>query len=310
MGGIVDLISGGGNDAAPIEAYKPYAFNSTGLNMNLWNTGRDGGLLKGDGTLNPIGFLKSMGKGGQGFDLMQTPEMKAWLEGMSGAFGEGAKGLEALLPEISPAFGKLTASALANIENQRLKTVGDLKQNLARRRVAGSSFASDAVSRTDAEFSQRKAETGAQLKLAEIDATTKLLKDITDSKVNQWNTFIQQANFESSLAAQLSSGVSSAMASNAQMAAQINAQNTANSLDVAGTVAGIGAMALLTSDRRLKKNIKPIAQLPNGLTWYRFDYIWDEPSEGVMADEVEKVIPDAVITDESGYKMVDYSRIF
>lgn len=292
---------GGGNDAAPVQSYSPYAFNTSGLSMDLWGGGGGGGPISG--------FLGGGGGGpGKGFDLTQSPEMQQWLQNTSGAFGRQAGGLEEMLPMVSPAFGKLSEAALGNIENQRLSTIGDLRENLARRRVGGSSFASDAAARTDAEFAQKKAETGAQMTLAEIDATTKLLEQITGARVNEWQTFISQSNFESGLAAQLSSGVSSAMASNAQMAAQINAQNTANTMDLVGTGLGMGAMYMF-SDRRLKMNIKPVAELSNGLTWYEFDYIWGEPSEGVMADEVEKLYPDAVF-ELDGYQAVDYSQIW
>lgn len=70
----------------------------------------------------------------------------------------------------------------------------------------------------------------------------------------------------------------------------------------------LGAMMLM-SDRRLKKNIKQIGKYENGLNKYSFDYVWGEHSEGAMADEVEKVIPNAVFTHSSGYKMVDYSQV-
>jgi len=229
---------GGGNDAAPVQTYKPYAFNSTGLTMDLWKPESTGGSDLWSGINQAV-------RGGGGFNLNQTPEMKDWLSSLSGAYGEGAKGLEALLPEVSPAFGNLSKAALANIENQRLRTIGDLKENLSRRRIAGSSFAGDAAARTDAEFAQKKAEVGAQMKLAEIDTTTKLLQAKTEMAVNQFKTFVDQANFESGLAAQISSGVSTNMAANAQMAAQINAQNTANKADFLGTLIGMGTMAAL-----------------------------------------------------------------
>jgi hypothetical protein len=78
----------------------------------------------------------------------------------------------------------------------------------------------------------------------------------------------------------------------------------------AADLVGMGmAAASLFSDRRLKRNIKKIGQLENGLGWYKFDYIWGESSEGVMADEVEKVIPHAVSIHPSGYKMVNYGEL-
>jgi len=73
--------------------------------------------------------------------------------------------------------------------------------------------------------------------------------------------------------------------------------------------AGIGTYAAYKSDRRLKKNIKKVGQLENGLNVYSFNYIWGQPAIGVMADEVEKVIPEAVMVDIDGFKAVDYGRV-
>jgi hypothetical protein len=56
---------------------------------------------------------------------------------------------------------------------------------------------------------------------------------------------------------------------------------------------GLGGAALI-SDRRLKKNIKRIGTFL-GFPWYRFSYIWGGEAEGVMADEVRKVKPQAVL---------------
>jgi hypothetical protein len=63
------------------------------------------------------------------------------------------------------------------------------------------------------------------------------------------------------------------------------------------------------SDRALKSNITMIAEMPSGLDVYAYDYIWGEPSVGVMADEAEILFPDAVATGPGGFKMVDYARI-
>lgn len=93
----------------------------------------------------------------------------------------------------------------------------------------------------------------------------------------------------------------------AQESAALQDQAGAKGLENVAALAG--AAAMFFSDRRLKENIEPIRKLPNGLTWYKFDYVWGEHSEGVMADEVEKIMPGAVKVNEDGYKMVDYSMI-
>lgn len=71
-----------------------------------------------------------------------------------------------------------------------------------------------------------------------------------------------------------------------------------------------GTAVMKYSDRRLKKNIYRIGHLPNGLNIYRFEYRAGGPTQvGVMADEVELIIPEAVLTRSDGYKMVNYSML-
>ena len=74
-----------------------------------------------------------------------------------------------------------------------------------------------------------------------------------------------------------------------------------------GTLGGMGIYKY--SDRRLKDDIKRVGTLDNGLPVYVFRYKGDDgPTLGLMADEVEKVNPEAVVTHRSGFKMVDYGR--
>lgn len=71
----------------------------------------------------------------------------------------------------------------------------------------------------------------------------------------------------------------------------------------------VGAAAILASDRRLKKNIVKLFDRPDGIGVYKFEYLWGGKHIGVMADEVENIIPEAVFTHSSGYQMVDYSKL-
>ncbi len=73
-----------------------------------------------------------------------------------------------------------------------------------------------------------------------------------------------------------------------------------------GSGGAIPGMLGILSDRRLKKNIKRIGTTAGGTPIYQFNYLWsDEPSIGVMADEV----PEARIMTDSGYYAVDYTRV-
>jgi hypothetical protein len=105
------------------------------------------------------------------------------------------------------------------------------------------------------------------------------------------------------------------MGYNAQLAAS-NAQNAANNAMTQGLFS-LGGAALM-SDIRTKENIKAIGWLPNGLPVYTYEYkdeFKDHPlaghgtHTGVMAQEVEVMYPNAVITLDNGYKAVDYGKL-
>jgi len=105
------------------------------------------------------------------------------------------------------------------------------------------------------------------------------------------------------------------MGYNAQLAAS-NAQNAANNAMTQGLFS-LGGAAIM-SDIRTKENIKAIGWLPNGLPVYEYEYkaeFKDHPlaghgtHTGVMAQEVEAMYPNAVITLHDGYKAVDYGKL-
>ena len=86
----------------------------------------------------------------------------------------------------------------------------------------------------------------------------------------------------------------------------------------AGTIAtGLGSLGYTPfSDVDLKENIKKIGELEPGVGWYTWDWndkgkalgAESEPAEGVLAQEVLEVKPDAVIVQD-GYYAVDYSKV-
>jgi len=80
---------------------------------------------------------------------------------------------------------------------------------------------------------------------------------------------------------------------------------------------GDGGQAMMTaSDRRIKENIVRIGSHPLAFGLYLFDYKpayrerWGFGRQfGVMADEVEKVMPEAVSVHPTGYKQVNYAML-
>ena len=80
---------------------------------------------------------------------------------------------------------------------------------------------------------------------------------------------------------------------------------------------GLGSMGVgFPSDIDLKENITKIGELEPGIGWYTWDWndkgkaigAESEPSEGVLAQEVLEVKPDAVVVKD-GYYAVDYAKV-
>jgi polysaccharide export outer membrane protein len=93
---------------------------------------------------------------------------------------------------------------------------------------------------------------------------------------------------------------------------------TINAYTARNLIQGVGSSstAVITSnpaspsDIRLKRDITKLTELDNGLSLYRFRYLWSDIFYvGVMAQEVERVAPDAVVRGSDGYLRVNYARL-
>jgi hypothetical protein len=86
----------------------------------------------------------------------------------------------------------------------------------------------------------------------------------------------------------------------------------------AGSEAGsVAITALMGSDKALKKNITFVSQDENGINHYTWEWTdaakkmgyGNVPTYGVIAQEVEKILPNAVKRDHRGYLNVDYKAV-
>ena len=77
-------------------------------------------------------------------------------------------------------------------------------------------------------------------------------------------------------------------------------------------------IAYSSSDKRLKDNILPISnplQKINSIGGYSFDWnvekqhIYNGKDYGVIAQEIEEILPELVDTRENGYKAVKYDKL-
>jgi hypothetical protein len=99
----------------------------------------------------------------------------------------------------------------------------------------------------------------------------------------------------------------------------IGTTNPTAKLTVTGDIKATGdIIAFSTSDIRLKTNIQPITSALDKIDQISgVEYDWNSDLQstytghdvGVLAQEIEKILPEAVTTREDGYKAVKYEKI-
>jgi len=162
------------------------------------------------GGVSPVGSLLKKGR----LELQTSPERQALVSRLSASFGQQAQdirgfipgiqgffqqGLEAtqgLLGQVEPGFGALTEARVNEILNRGAASRSNLRSNLARRRVLGSSFAEDVLGRFDQQLAQDVGQAKAVSFLEELDATNQLINqrlNINIQNVDLQRDFLSQA---------------------------------------------------------------------------------------------------------------------
>lgn len=226
IGTVTNLITGDPSAATgPISDFSPTGFTSAGLSGSVT-----------DGT----------------FNLTRSPELTSQMGGLQSALSQRAlefanlrKGLRR---DAGSLIGGLKKSGIQGIQDKRRRAVGDLRENLASRRVAGSSFASDAVTRAEAEFAKEEAQFGAEADIKQFEMEQEvlgkemeLLDQETQANIQGFQSNLTQLNLESGLAAQISTAMSGIAAENARAIGEIMAEYAAARANIIGTAVGVGA---------------------------------------------------------------------
>lgn len=107
-----------------------------------------------------------------------------------------------------------------------------------------------------------------------------------------------------------------ALQSLAPLAGNVSSKTTStpSGLQMLGNVAQV-AGAFMASDPSMKENVKPMKgalkklSFLNGSTYNYMDDEDETPTGGIMADDVEEVMPSAVKAMDNGKKGVDYSKV-
>lgn len=161
---------------------------------------------------------------------------------VAGTFPDQARLLGGLRASVAPGMSALRAARLAELEANRRNATGDLRDNLARRRVLGSSFAQDSLARTDLAFAQQKDAIEADSFLQELQLTQQLTQAEFEARRGEFQTNLDEMNLEANLATQLASGATAQLGANARLKAQLDSQASTGAGTFFGqTFAPVGA---------------------------------------------------------------------
>ena len=210
VGSVVGAVAGGVASAA---ASKLFGGGSSG-----------GGVSQARSVPNfNIGGLKGVSTPGN-LTITPSADRTARVGSVQGLLNQTALQFANIRKKLTPGFGALTEARVGALNDARFRTVGTLRENLARRRLQGSSFASDAVARTEAEFAREEADLRARSFLEEIDATTRLIDRETELSVAAVERGIAELDLQADLGSQLIAGITSQLGANARLEAQLAAQ--------------------------------------------------------------------------------------
>ena len=179
------------------------------------------------------------------FNLERSAEQQGLLTSLQDRLGNTTSALRSLREQVRPGFGDLTQQRVQAIRDAGSRTVGNLREELGRRRVLGSSFAQREITATEATFARQEELARAEAKVQEFALTNQLITEEFDASFQTLNSLIDQGNFEASLAANIQSGAQT-LQQNRQLAnQQISQANQGGIMELIGTA--ISAYAIFNT---------------------------------------------------------------
>lgn len=188
------------------------------------------------------GGLRSSLAGGN-LNITASPERTGLVGSIADTFGQLGGELGALRSSVAPGVSGLRASRLGEIENARNRAIGDLRENLERRRVLGSSFGSDAITRAESEFAGQRERVAAESFLQELELTNNLINQQYNAQRQQFQTSLTELNLQADLATKLATKATDTLSANArfeQSLAALEAQNAGKFFGKIGDQLGRG----------------------------------------------------------------------
>lgn len=170
------------------------------------------------------GGLSSSRSNRGGVSITSSAERQGLIGTIAKTFPEQAALLQKLRMSVAPGMSGLRTSRLQEIENARRSAVGDLRDTLSRRRVLGSSFAADALTRANLSFAEQADKVAAESFMQELDLTQQLTQQEFEARRGEFTTQIDEMNLQADLAQKLAGAATEQMGANARLKADLDAK--------------------------------------------------------------------------------------
>lgn len=169
---------------------------------------------------------------GDRFQVSSSPERQKLIQGISGALNDQARGYAQLRDDFGVGISGLRESLLNRVDNNQRRTISDLKDNMARRKIAGSSFAADTLARAQNKFNQERSRIGEQIGLIELQAQADLIKQQYAATITAYNTGLQELNLQGDAAIKLATQGQAALSQLAQIQSDLLASSGGNTFEL------------------------------------------------------------------------------
>lgn len=282
-----------------------------------------------------MGFFKNLFGGGGGnmptYDINQAKEMYDWTlnkgrynvnNGLAGLQWDPASNTlkttygQQMQSVLGNLFGgsnadKQAADSVFKAFSDRYQPIFERQSNHLQDRLVnqGIPVGSEAYSRAMSDMSQTQNDALQQAAYQSVQAGQQARNNEIANNLSIFSAFNPLNHYTGSTAQGNASMYDNAYNSQlAQFQAQQQAkQNMANGWLNLGTQAGLGMLGWLSSDARIKENLRPVGQLFNGLTVYAFNFPGEQTTRiGLVAQEVQQLIPEAVTETDEGLLAVNY----
>jgi hypothetical protein len=147
------------------------------------------------------------------------------ISGISDLFRSQANTYGNIRGLVSPGFGALTKARVGTLENRGASRLSNLRDNLAKRRVLGSSFGQGQIQSEQRQLDQDIAEVRARSMLEELDLTTGLIEKQYTSDIAAVETILGELNLQAQFGQSLLTGAQTVLANNASIQSQLAVQN-------------------------------------------------------------------------------------